>query len=423
MKTVALIETNRGGHHLAYIRLFSQTLLNLGYKVMAFYPEPSTLNEWIASNCPDQVERFHAFEMRKSEQPTLPLISRLPYEFPLLGPIPQIAGVITRWQHTATTLQQASLEVGHSPDLVFFNWLDNYFSHYLPHQVIDWVFPYDWSGIYFRPGHLRFGRRFLPMLRSPLTHYTIAQSSRCRAVAVLDENTAKELSSNIKASIVNFPDITDESPADLNFELAKQIREKAGSRKIIGLFGSLSKRKGLLTLLEAAQKSVDENWFFVFAGSLSETTFHQDYSQKLPEEYLRVQAIAQSEPSNCFFHFEHIPDEPQFNALINLCDVVFAAYENFPYSSNILTKAAVFERPVIVSDGFCMGERVKRFQIGLAIPEGDVLKCIEALHYLCDQSELSAQQLRLDFEGYRFLYSNERLSAAFKAILGDQETL
>jgi hypothetical protein len=53
------------------------------------------------------------------------------------------------------------------------------------------------------------------------------------------------------------------------------------------------------------------------------------------------------------------PDEAQFNSLVYICDILFAAYNNFPNSSNILTKAAIFQRPVVVSNNFCMEKRVK----------------------------------------------------------------
>jgi len=59
---------------------------------------------------------------------------------------------------------------------------------------------------------------------------------------------------NLKETCNCFPDFTDESLPDFSFPIMKQIQDKAAGRKIIGLLGSLDKRKGFLTLLEVSQK-------------------------------------------------------------------------------------------------------------------------------------------------------------------------
>ena len=400
MKTIALIDTHQGGHHLTYLRFFTKSLLELGYRVMTFCPEPTEVSKWITRNCAKQAHLLYAF---KAQEPK-------PIQLPIIGRLPQPLTVLIRWRYAAATIQNASSKVGNSPDLVFFTWIDNYLSHYLTHHIVDQIFPYNWSGLYVHPSHLRFKRRLLPIRRDPLSHSAILQSSRCRAVAVLNEDIVEELQDKIKSPVITFPDVADESPPDLNFPIAKQVREKAGVRKVIGLLGSLNKRKGFLTLLEVAQKAMGEDWFFVFAGPLSK----HDFSH---QELTRIQTIVQSNPSNCLFHFESIPDGAPFNALVNECDILFAAYENFPYSSNILTKAAVFKKPVVVSDTFCIGTRVRKFKLGLSIPEGDISKCIETLRCLCNQSELNAYPFQPDFESYHRLHSNEKLCAVFQAIL------
>lgn len=131
---------------------------------------------------------------------------------------------------------------------------------------------------------------------------------------------------------------------------------------------------------------------------------------------MKLQRLVQSPPHNCFLHFGRIPDEPQFNALVNECDVLFVVYEDFPYSSNMLTKAAIFKKTVVASETFCIGERVRKFELGLTIPEGDVAKCIEALHHLCSP-ESNTHLLNPDFEGYQRLNSLEQLHHAFLSIL------
>lgn len=399
MKTIALIDTHRGGHHLTYLRFFSKSLLELGYRVMTFCPDPPELDEWIAYNCPKQAQLFHAFEVQEPQ----------PSRFPIIGRLPQPFTVLERWRHAAATIQSASSKIGHSPDLVFFAWIDSYLSHYLTHHIVDLVFHYSWSGLYFQPC-LQVNGQFLPVRSCIIGHYAVFQSSHCRAAALLNEDVAEELQSKIRNPVITFPDVTDESAPDINFPVAKQIRERAKGRKVIGLLGSLNKRKGLMTLLEASQQANAEDWLFVFAGPFFEQGF-------LPQELIRIQSIVKADPSNCLFHFESVPDGPPFNALINECDILFAAYEGFPYSSNLLTKAAVLKKPIVVSKAFCMGKRVEQFKLGVTISEGNVSECLEALRYLCQQPELNNYQLQPNYDEYKRLHSTEQLSNVFHTIL------
>jgi hypothetical protein len=114
---------------------------------------------------------------------------------------------------------------------------------------------------------------------------------------------------------------------------------------------------------------------------------------------------------------EQIEKDEEFNKLMTLSDVVFIAYYKFYHSSGILTKAAVFHKPVIVSEEYCMGERVKKYRLGLTIPEGDVNRCVEAIRCLCEGNDYDGNPLQPDFEGYCALHSQERLVAAFENIL------
>ncbi|ASC70439.1 hypothetical protein XM38_013780 [Halomicronema hongdechloris C2206] len=409
MKTVALVDANHGrGHHLTYMRFFCRTLLELGYRTLVFYPEPDAVIDWLKIHFPELIENLYVFRIDEYAHRKVPLIGKISSKLqPLV--------VIARWRYTNRIIKQAVKAVGHEPDLVFFNWLDNYLSYFLSHHLIDLIFPFKWSGIYFRPGDLRFKKRTF------LSHYAIARSPRCQALTLLDEEFSRIIEDKLNIPIIPFPDLTDETPPDTALGVIKQIKLQARDRKIIGLIGSLSKRKGLFTFLEAAQRLVEKDYFFVLAGPLNKATFHQEYDQKLSDEFQRLERMIKSPPENCFFYLQSIPDGAEFNAFINIFDILFAAYENFPYSSNILTKAAVFRKPIIVSDGFCMEKRVKRFQFGLSIPEGNVAACVKAIQLLSESSSSDGLSLEFDFEGYKQLHSTKRLGEIFTALLGDHE--
>ena len=398
MKTIVLLDIHKGGHHLMYLRIMSKTLLEMGYQVIAFCLEPESLWDWVAADSPQLTQHFKVLSLQEPKPVKIPVVGRLPQPFTVLA----------RWFHARQLVDQVKAEIGRSPDLVFFNWIDSYLSAYLPSSLINQVFPYPWAGLCFQP-QLPLNPSMQP--HRGLVNFHAAFSFRyCRGVGVLDEGMATQLRQQTSNSVIVFPDVTDESAPDLNFPLAQKLKAQANKRKIIGLIGSLNRRKGLLTLLEAALRSPSENWLFAFVGQLSTYTMSA-------AEIDRVQAIVASAPSNCLFHLERIPDEPQFNALVEACDVLFAAYENFPYSSNLLTKAAVFSKPVIVSQGGCMGEQVKQFQLGVAIAEGNVDQCIAALQQ-CDQSSADLT-FNPDFAGYRQQNSIDQLRTALQELLAN----
>jgi glycosyltransferase involved in cell wall biosynthesis len=354
------------------------------------------MNLWIASHCPELQPRFHSFELHEPATRPIP-IRRLQSR----------ATAVARWQRVAQSIQEISSKLGKAPDITFFAWLDTYLG--LIPAITDTIFPYPWSGLYFQPGYLRIPPKFRWMRHGILNPLSVLKSSHCPVVAVLDEGIAEKLQQKLNKPVVTFPDITDESAPDINFEIAQKIRAKAAGRKIVGLLGSLDKRKGTLTLLEVSRQASDR-WFFVFAGRLAEPAF-------TAAELARIEKIVKTNPDNCFFYLNSIPDGSRFNAVVQVCDVLYAAYENFPYSSNILTKAAIFEKPVIASKNYCMGERVEQFSLGYGIEEGSVSQCVSILERFHEELSTGSLSIQPDFEGYRHRHSIEQLRAAFQKIL------
>jgi glycosyltransferase involved in cell wall biosynthesis len=391
MKTIAILETHMGGHHLMYLRVISKTLLGLGHQVIVYYPQVTSIADWLAAECPELLHRFQAISIPELQ----------PTQIPVLGKLPQPLNVLARWQSAAAIAQTAHLAFGKTPDLFFFSWLDDLLSAYLPHLLIDQVFPYPWAGICFQP---RLPFQTGDQQSGWFDEHEVLNAKYCCGCGVLDNDMMSQLQQRVRHPVTLFPDFTDESPPDLNFPWAEQLKQLAQGRKIIALVGSLNRRKGLLTLVDAALQLHSEPYFFAFIGELS------IYTLSL-EDQARIKAIASAPPSNCFFRLERIPEEPQFNALVSASDVLFAAYENFPYSSNILTKAAVFQKPVIVSDRFCMGKRVQQYQMGRAIDEGSIEHCITAIREIC-QIPLSP-----NFAGYHQCHSIAQLQSALQEML------
>jgi hypothetical protein len=92
-------------------------------------------------------------------------------------------------------------------------------------------------------------------------------------------------------------------------------------------------------------------------------------------------------------------------------DVFFAAYLNSLYngSSNVLTKGALLKLPTIVTEGACLEDRVKAYRLGLAVPEDDVERCMDAIERLLKGVNWDGIPLDPRYSDYFALHSHQRL--------------
>lgn len=378
------------------MKVIAKTLLELGHAVISACPDPQEMSIWMNSHCLQAANHFESVALHE------PKISQ-----PFIRRLQAKAMTLARWQQAARCVQERNAQTGKAPDFIFFPWLDSYLG--LPPAIVDRIFPYRWSGLYFQPRYSLLPKKWQWLRRGMVNPISVLSSTGCRMVAIQDETVASLLEHRLGKPIVTFPDFTDESYPDMSFELIPQILSKAAGRKIIGLLGSLERRKGMLTLLDVTQQ-MGNDWFFVFAGKLAETTFTR-------EELARIQEVVQADPDNCLFHLTRIPTEQQFNAVVQICDVLYAAYENFQTSSNLLTKAALFEKPIIASDDYCIGERVRNYQLGYTVKESDVMGCVLILQRLHRESLRGCLSIKPDFEGYRQKHSLAQLRTALQTSL------
>jgi hypothetical protein len=91
-------------------------------------------------------------------------------------------------------------------------------------------------------------------------------------------------------------------------------------------------------------------------------------------------------------------------------------YEPFYHSSGILTKAAFFEKPVIVSAGYCLEERVKKYALGVAVEPGNVPQITAAIAGLLGEQGARNRAGQPDYAGYRDVHSTGKLVPAFDAL-------
>ena len=405
LKTVVILDAYWGGHHATYFKIFTEILVKIGYNVVAICPQSQEVIEWINLTCPERKDFLKVFHINNINLEHLKILNHLH-----LWRIYQATSALLHWLQAASIIKTITAKLKISPDLVFFPWLDSYLAYYLIPQVIDLIFPYKWTGLYFQPRHLR-RKKKMPFLPShPFPPHGLLCSKNCQSVNILDEGVVKKLQAVIKDKpFFVFPDFTDETLPDRGFPMLEKIQDQAKGKKIIGLFGSLEKRKGLLKFLEIIQTAIKEDWFFVCVGKLDTKSFTS-------QDLNAIDKIVSLNPENSFICFERIPDESKFNALVDICDILFTIYD-YPHSSNILTKAAVFEKLVISSNEFCMAERVEKFQLGVTVQKDDTAKSIEGLKCLILRQDLNGNQLQPNFEGYRKAHSNARIYEYFETIL------
>lgn len=397
VRTVFLIDPRWQGHHLTYVKLFTQILLRQNYEVIVLCPKPNEVYKLILDTMPDYIAKLHVDKLIESKSPSINILG--------MG---ALYPAISRWYLTTKMITKAKKKFSVKPDIVFFSWLDGYlYLGYsalvcrLLYKLVDIFFPYKWCGLLFHAYTVQEKRN--PDI------YKIIESKKCHAIAVLNELNNRDLK-QLDTKIVVFPDMADDASPDITYDLVQKIIKKADQKKIIGLLGYLEKRKGILDLIEIAQQSIQKPWFFVFAGVLPQDTFSST-------EMNDILNFAASNPSNCLFHFERIPEESQFNALVNKCDVLYAVYQDFSSSSNILTKAAIFKKLVLVANGYYMENIVKEFNLGLSANETEIFKQIGALEILIDRDKFYQNSEFPKFEEYLKLHSVKQLDQAITDLL------
>ena len=202
-------------------------------------------------------------------------------------------------------------------------------------------------------------------------------------------------------SIEPCPDFTNESIPD-PVPLTDELRRFAKGRTLVGSVGVVDARKGILQLLEvasAAQQQGLDDVAFVVAG-LASTEFAS-----------RIETTIEERGLENFKFVGRRLEEEEFNATLSTLDVVWVAYKNFPHSSNILTKASLLSRPVLVSDGGLLAHRVSRYGNGAVIRADETDEVLRAIRRLRDQKPSAPA-----FERYASDHSITR----FRELLSEQ---
>ncbi len=408
---IALADPQWIGHRETYFREFVLSLQRNGADVAALCPKPERIQAAVDSSGWRDADGAKLFTAELKEPKRSPLLKRLPHD-----PIT----TRQRWQATLTALRKAEEAAGRPAAFLFLPWLDDYLRASLTEGWAQSGLRCPWAGLYFRPYHLL--QRESPGMKAAMRGWSkgddLLKSPSCAAISVLDETLEPVFAKVFGKPVIEFPDITDESAPDPQQAFATEIRRVAKGRKVIGLIG-LEKRKGVVTMLRAAElaKKAGKPWLFVFAGGLN----FWEFSPEEKELFQRNMDSSKSGDPNGNVLFQEklapIPDGSGFNGVMDTFDVLFTAYHDFLGSSNVLTKAALLQKPVVSTRYGCIGTRTETYALGLTIPQGDAAACCEAIEHAINGTNWDGTKQERRFDAYHQRHNRERLDAAMGELL------
>ena len=398
MTVVALVDPYWSGHHPMYVRLFSRALLDLGHAVVALCPNPDAVREQLG----DTGGAWRGVAFRFPEEPI----------YYRLDPRAR-RQQIRRLARLGAALDAVEAGPGPTCDLVFLCYLDPFLGPGLSARSFARRLGRPFSGLYFQPWHLRMRTQWLWARVGPLDRDRVLRAPSCLAVGVLDEGIAGVLGRRLRgASVVCFPDLT-ESGSDAETPTVRMVREKARGRRVVGLVGSVDRRKGLVPIIHLCKELPDI--FFLVVGRVVREAF-------AGRERAAVEDFLATPPENALVIDRFIESDREFNGLVGACDLLWGVYQEFSHSSNLLGKAAALHVPVLVADGYVMAERVQRYGLGLVVPEHGGERVLGLLRSGEGFALRASPAFNAGCRAYAEAHSFERLKEAFARVIANTES-
>lgn len=285
----------------------------------------------------------------------------------------------------ARDVELISNTLGGSPTIVLNMYLDLYDSNSKIWDKFTKLMNFDWVAIHMDSTHTLIGKPF-------------SKSKSLKAIFNINEPVSIQPLTSFKFKSFWLPDATDTSLPKFESKLAQDILQKARGRNILFLGGAIGGTKNLSLWAELICISNPECWFFVLVGKI-------DFQTLSSADLSGLEQLRLNNPDNVYFCDTYLDDESIFNELISISTVVWGVYRDFDRSSNILTKAALFSKPIVVSKSYLMGQRVIQYKIGYAVSESNVLDVLNAINLL-----ITNPIHENNFKNYAAVYSKEALA-------------
>lgn len=394
-RTLAVLEWNRYGHHQAYLRLYVRALLGLGFRLAVLAHGADDVRVWVRELPEEWRRRLVLRELPRSD-------------FSLRSTRWNQAW--RRWRHgrgVARLLASAEAELGARCEQVFFSCIYEFETSLIGLLADRLRRP--WAGLYLHASAYRQPGRPVEGANRAYPIRRLWGRPGFFGLLVLDEEMAPVIASETGTRVMAAPDLADPERGG-DAALLARVRAFRAGRPLIGSSGHLLPSKGVAVLAEAALAPGASGLAFLFAGEVAWARF-----SPAEAEVLR-RAAAGGE--RVLFLDQRIPDEATYNDLVAECDVLVAAYRDFPHSSNTLAKAALFEKPVVVSDGHLMAKRVREYRLGAVVPQDDPARLLESVRALAEDPRGWAEVHGPRWREYREAHSEVRLAEALRELLG-----
>lgn len=386
------------GHLDSWNAMFVSILLDAGWRVNALTPNAQDLIRRLKSKDQSFLERLHILDWN---------VLRPGIATRVIGRLQRLIGIQTNHQDDTKDLDPRFLDplefarrINASikkcklqPSLVFNMYMDMYPSEGTRWLQFERLNKLPWAGI-----------RFVPIPEHAEIYY---KQSALKGMCFLDESVCEQAQQIMPQKVFGYlPDITENALPLTESALVREIKDKARGRKIVFMGGTIGGNKNLASWYQLIHQADAREFYFVQIGEIFEDTL-------TTEDALELAKIKKQCPENLYIKIEYLPDEAMFNEVIRASDIIFAVYRNFKISSNMPGKAAAFNKPIVVAEGYLMGNRVSQYGIGLVVQENNVGEMLIAIRSLADPS----QSLDSQFEGYRRDFSTLVLSEQLDGFL------
>ena len=386
------------GHLDSWNAMFVSILLDAGWRVNALTPDAQDLIRRLKSKNQAFLERLHILDWN---------VLRPSFATRVIGRLKRLIGIQANNQDDTKDLDPRFLDplefarrinasikkCKWQPSLVFNMYMDMYPSEGARWLQFEGLNKLPWVGI-----------RFVPTPEHTEIYY---KQSALKGMCFLDESVCEQAQQAMPQKVFGYlPDITENALPLTESALVREIKDKARGRKIVFMGGTIGGNKNLASWYQLINQADAREFYFVQIGEMFEDTLTTD-------DALELAKIKKECPENLYIKLEYLPDEAMFNEVIRASDIIFAVYRNFKISSNMPGKAAAFNKPILVAEGYLMGDRVSKYGIGLTVAENDVGAMTSAISTLAHTSESMIRQ----FEAYRRDFSLQALRERFTDFL------
>ena len=401
VKEVVLVDQYCTGHHLSYLRIYASIMIELGYDVVVLCSDTDLVSRYLFDLISDKKNKIRVLKILDIKKQNVK-VNKI--KNGLIRDVMESRQAYLRFLLIEKTLQVHKIS---RASLVVFMWLDDYISKLFPGFALDRFFLNKWGGIYFHPSRIKYDETSSRCFRDVLHRVPVFGSSRLMFVGLFDASMIGRLQQkNSRCNFQWLPDVAEKYPPDLASATIRKVLDLARGRKIVALLGSLGKRKNVISFFEAVERCTNENVFFLCSGQLQKG----DYSK---DELEFISQIAVRFRDKLYYDEEYIGSDVVFDTLFHISDILVAVYDRFPSSSNLITKAALHKKNIIVSNEYLMGEVVAEYGLGLLVNSGSAEDLLCAINnILCKSEDVQGR-----FSDYLDKYSLDNLKGRLKDIL------